>query len=62
MAAQLPIVAFFMFRWMSMQLRESMQVFAILGITWLANFAGVYWLTLYLNFNQRFLGFQFRQI
>jgi hypothetical protein len=45
MAAQLPIVAYFMLKWLPRRPRESLQVLALLGITWLANFAGVYWLT-----------------
>ena len=45
MAAQLPIVAYFMLKWLPRRPREALQVLALLGITWLANFAGVYWLT-----------------
>ena len=45
MAGQLPIVAYFILRWLPRRPRESLQVLALLGITWLANFAGVYWLT-----------------
>ncbi len=45
MAAQLPIVAYFMLKWLPRRPRESLQVLALLGCTWLANFAGVYFLT-----------------
>ena len=46
-AAQLPIVAYFMFKWLPRRPRESLQVLALLGITWLAHYAGDYWLTYY---------------
>ena len=45
MAGQLPIVAYFIFKWLPRQPKETLQVFALLVVTWLANFAGVYWLT-----------------
>ena len=45
MAAQLPLVAYFMLKWLPRRLRESLQVLALLAATWLANFAAVYWLT-----------------
>ena len=45
MAAQLPIVAYFLLKWLPKQPRESLQVLALLAGTWLANFAAVYWLT-----------------
>ncbi|MGE5251218.1 MAG: hypothetical protein ACM3QS_13515 [Bacteroidota bacterium] len=45
MAAQLPIVGYFMVRWLPARPRESLKVLALLALTWLANFAGVYWLT-----------------
>lgn len=45
MAAQLPIVAYFAFKWVPKQPRQSLQVLALLAGTWLANFAAVYWLT-----------------
>jgi len=45
MAAQLPIVAYFLLQWLPKQPRESLQVLALLAGTWLANFATVYWLT-----------------
>lgn len=45
MAAQLPFVAYFSFKWLLRQPREALQILALLAGTWLANFAGVYWLT-----------------
>jgi len=45
MAAQLPIVAYFMLKWLPGRPRESLQVLGLLACTWLANFAAVYWLT-----------------
>jgi len=45
MAAQLPIVAYFAFKWVPKQPRQSLQVLALLAGTWLVNFAAVYWLT-----------------
>lgn len=45
MAAQLPIVAYFLLRWLPRRPGESLQVLALLAGTWFANFAGVYWLT-----------------
>jgi hypothetical protein len=45
MAAQLPIVAYFLLKWLPSRPRESLQVLALLAGTWLANFAAVYWLT-----------------
>ena len=45
MAGQLPIVAYFLLRWLPQRPKESFQVLALLGIIWLARFAGVYWLT-----------------
>ena len=45
MAAQLPLVAYFIFKWLPKRPRESLQVLALLAGTWLANFAAVYWLT-----------------
>ena len=45
MAAQLPIVAYFILKWLPRRTRESLQVLALLAGTWLANFAAVYWLT-----------------
>ena len=45
MAAQLPIVAYFLLKWLPKRPGESLQVLAVLAGTWLANFAAVYWLT-----------------
>jgi hypothetical protein len=45
MAAQLPILTYFIVKWWPRQPRESLQVLALLAGTWLANFAAVYWLT-----------------
>ena len=45
MAAQLPIVAYFILKWLPKRPGEALQVLEVLGCTWLANFAGVYWLT-----------------
>ncbi len=45
MAGQLPFLVYFMIKWMPGRPRESLQVLAILAVTWLANFAAVYWLT-----------------
>ena len=45
MAGQLPILAYFILKWLSTRPRESLQVLAFLAVLWLANFAAVYWLT-----------------
>ena len=45
MAAQLPLVAYFIVKWLPKRPRESLQILALLAGTWLANFAAVYWLT-----------------
>ena len=45
MAVQLPILAYFIFRWLPNRPRESLQVLTLLAATWLANFAAVFWLT-----------------
>jgi hypothetical protein len=45
MAAQLPIVAYFLLKWLPKRAKESLLVLALLAATWLANFAAVYWLT-----------------
>lgn len=45
MVAQLPIVAYFMFKWLPSRIRESLLVLALLAGTWLANFATVFFLT-----------------
>ena len=45
MAVQLPIVAYFLLKWLPKRPGESLQILAVLAGTWLANFAAVYWLT-----------------
>ncbi len=45
MAAQVPLVAYFILKWLPSRPRESLQILALLAGTWLANFAAVYWLT-----------------
>ena len=47
MAVQLPIVAYFILKWLPKRAKEkeSLQVLALQTATWLANFAAVYWLT-----------------
>lgn len=45
MIAQLPIVAYFVIKWLPKRPRESLMILALLGGEWLAAFAGVYWLT-----------------
>jgi hypothetical protein len=45
MSAQLPIVVYFVLKWLPRRPREALQVLALLAGTWLANFAAVYWLT-----------------
>jgi hypothetical protein len=45
MTAQIPIVGWFMLRWLPAQPKQSLLVLGLLGGLWLANFAAVYWLT-----------------
>ena len=45
MAGQLPMVAYFILKWLPRRPKESLQVLALLAVTWLANFAAVFWLT-----------------
>lgn len=45
MGAQLPFVAYFVFKWLPRRTRDVLMVLALLAVTWLANFAAVYWLT-----------------
>lgn len=45
MAGQVPILGYFMLRWLPVRPRESLKLLVLLAVTWLANFAGVYWLT-----------------
>ena len=44
-AAQLPLLAYFIVKWLPSRPRESLLVLVLLAGTWLANFAAVYWLT-----------------
>ncbi len=45
MAAQLPILAYFVVRWLPKRPRDALQILALVAATWLANFGAVYWLT-----------------
>jgi len=45
MAGQLPILAYFIFKWLPKRPVESLQVLGLLALIWLADFAAVYWLT-----------------
>ena len=45
MVGQIPFVIYFMSKWLPRRVKESMVVMALLTVTWLANFAAVYWLT-----------------
>jgi hypothetical protein len=45
MVGQLPFLAYFTIKWMPIRARETLQVLVILAMTWLANFAAVFWLT-----------------
>lgn len=45
MAAQLPIVAYFMLKWLPSQPRESLLVIILQACAWLAAIASVFWLT-----------------
>ncbi len=45
MAGQLPFVVYFILKWLPRRPGESLKVLALLAVTWLANFAAVYWLT-----------------
>jgi len=45
MAAQVPIVAYFLIRWFPSRRRESARVLALLVGLWIAAFVVVYWLT-----------------
>ena len=45
MVLQLPLVAYFMFKWLPRRPGESLLVLALLAGEWLANFAAVFWLT-----------------
>lgn len=45
MAAQIPIVGWFLLRWLPARPKHSLIVLALLAGLWLANFAAVYFLT-----------------
>jgi hypothetical protein len=45
MAAQLPIVVYFILKWLPRQPRESLLVLALQAGAWLAAIAAVYWFT-----------------
>jgi len=45
MALQLPLVAYFILKWLSGRPKEVLPILAVEATVWLANFAAVYWLT-----------------
>jgi len=45
MVAQVPIVVYFIIKWLPKQPKESLQVLALLAVEWLAALAAVHWLT-----------------
>ena len=45
MALQLPILAYFILKWLPNRTKETLQVLTLEAALWLANFAAVYWLT-----------------
>jgi len=45
MAAQLPVVGYFILRWLPARPKQSLLVLVLLNGLWLANLAAVYWLT-----------------
>ncbi len=45
MAAQLPVVAYFIFKWLPKQPRQSLKIIALQAGAWVAAIAAVYWLT-----------------
>ncbi len=45
MALQLPLAGFFAVKWLPRQPKDSLLILGLLAMTWLANFAAVYWLT-----------------
>jgi hypothetical protein len=45
MAGQFPILGYFMLRWLPIRPKDSLKLLALIALTWLANFAAVYWLT-----------------
>jgi hypothetical protein len=45
MAAQLPIVAYFAFKWLPRQPGQSLKILALQAVAWIAAIVAVYWLT-----------------
>jgi len=45
MGLQLPLVTYFILKWLPSRPKEALQVLALEATLWLANFAAVYWLT-----------------
>ena len=45
MAAQIPVLAYFAFKWLPSQPRQALQVLALQVAAWVAPWAAVYWLT-----------------
>ena len=45
MAAQIPVLAYFAFKWLPSQPRQALQVLALQATAWVAAWAAVYWLT-----------------
>ena len=45
MVLQVPLVLFFLARWLPRRPKGALVVLGLLGLTWLANFAAVYFLT-----------------
>ena len=45
MAAQIPVLAYFAFKWLPSQPRQALQVLALQAAAWVAAWAAVYWLT-----------------
>lgn len=45
MVAQVPVVGYFLVRWLPTRPKGVLLVLILLGCTWAANFAAVYWLT-----------------
>jgi hypothetical protein len=45
MVAQLPFIAYFTLKWLLKRPKETLQVLAIIAVTWVANLAAVFWLT-----------------
>jgi hypothetical protein len=45
MTVQLPIVMYFLVKWLAKRPKEGIRVLTLLAVTWLANLAAVFWLT-----------------